>query len=253
MRCGFMERTGKQIIRALDDVTSCVGHETVTSPEKDKRLAARRSNGKDTRRQNAPSLSPFPYCFFSVNREICRTDPKASGQWPPPAWRTIICGCIRRRHMIEVRMEPKKKARSSNLVAILLVGAAALAGYYFLGGKDHWPFGKPAQQAGRDARRSGPGRQPWNDRKTIAGDQDRQGGHARFPDRQTGGRQCRFQPGSCRRQVSSPYQGRIIQVFANLGERVTRGQPLFTIESPDLLAAESTLIQTAGVAELTSQ
>ena len=54
-------------------------------------------------------------------------------------------------------------------------------------------------------------------------------------------------------QVSSPYQGRILQVFAALGDRVERGQKLFTIESPDLLTAEATLIQTAGVLELTSK
>jgi cobalt-zinc-cadmium efflux system membrane fusion protein len=54
-------------------------------------------------------------------------------------------------------------------------------------------------------------------------------------------------------QVSSPYQGRILQIFAALGDRVERGQKLFTIESPDLLTAEATLIQTAGVLELTSK
>jgi cobalt-zinc-cadmium efflux system membrane fusion protein len=43
-------------------------------------------------------------------------------------------------------------------------------------------------------------------------------------------------------QVSSPYQGRIIRAFLDLGDEVKKGQVLFTIESPDFLAAESNLI-----------
>jgi membrane fusion protein, heavy metal efflux system len=48
-------------------------------------------------------------------------------------------------------------------------------------------------------------------------------------------------------QVFTPYQGRIISTFANVGDRVLRGQTLFTIDSPDLLQAESNLIAAAGV------
>lgn len=48
-------------------------------------------------------------------------------------------------------------------------------------------------------------------------------------------------------QVFTPYQGRIIQTFANVGDRVTKGEVLFTVDSPDLLNAESNLIQNAGV------
>jgi membrane fusion protein, heavy metal efflux system len=51
-------------------------------------------------------------------------------------------------------------------------------------------------------------------------------------------------------QVFTPYQGRIISTFANVGDRVLRGQYLFTIDSPDLLQAESNLIAAAGVAVL---
>jgi cobalt-zinc-cadmium efflux system membrane fusion protein len=43
-------------------------------------------------------------------------------------------------------------------------------------------------------------------------------------------------------QVFSPYQGRIIRAFVDLGDEVKKGQILFTIESPDFLAAESNLI-----------
>jgi cobalt-zinc-cadmium efflux system membrane fusion protein len=54
-------------------------------------------------------------------------------------------------------------------------------------------------------------------------------------------------------QVFTPYQGRIIALYAQLGDDVKKGQTLFTIDSPDLLQAESTLIAAAGVAELTSR
>jgi len=48
-------------------------------------------------------------------------------------------------------------------------------------------------------------------------------------------------------QVFTPYQGRIVALFAEIGNDVTKGQTLFTIDSPDLLQAESTLIAAAGV------
>jgi membrane fusion protein, heavy metal efflux system len=51
-------------------------------------------------------------------------------------------------------------------------------------------------------------------------------------------------------QVFTPYQGRIIALYAEVGDDVKKGQTLFTIDSPDLLQAESTLIAAAGVLEL---
>src|SRR5580698_7346091 len=54
-------------------------------------------------------------------------------------------------------------------------------------------------------------------------------------------------------QVFTPYQGRIIALFAEVGNDVTKGQTLFTIDSPDLLQAESTLIAASGVLELNSK
>jgi cobalt-zinc-cadmium efflux system membrane fusion protein len=48
-------------------------------------------------------------------------------------------------------------------------------------------------------------------------------------------------------QVFTPNQGRIIATFANVGDRVEKGQVLFTVDSPDLLAATSNLIQASGV------
>jgi cobalt-zinc-cadmium efflux system membrane fusion protein len=54
-------------------------------------------------------------------------------------------------------------------------------------------------------------------------------------------------------QVFTPYQGRIIALFAEVGADVKKGQTLFTIDSPDLLQGESTLIAAAGVSDLDSK
>jgi membrane fusion protein, heavy metal efflux system len=54
-------------------------------------------------------------------------------------------------------------------------------------------------------------------------------------------------------QVFTPYQGRIIDLFAKVGDEVTKGHVLFTIDSPDLLNADSNLIAAAGVLELTTR
>jgi membrane fusion protein, heavy metal efflux system len=53
-------------------------------------------------------------------------------------------------------------------------------------------------------------------------------------------------------QVFTPYQGRIIQAFPNLGDDVKKGQVLFTIESSDFIAAQSTLISAAATLDQTT-
>jgi membrane fusion protein, heavy metal efflux system len=54
-------------------------------------------------------------------------------------------------------------------------------------------------------------------------------------------------------QVFPAYQGTIIQALAELGARVQKDQPLYTIKSPDLIQAESTLIGAAATFELTNK
>jgi cobalt-zinc-cadmium efflux system membrane fusion protein len=54
-------------------------------------------------------------------------------------------------------------------------------------------------------------------------------------------------------QVFTPYQGKIVGLFAKIGDEVKKGQTLFTIDSPDLLAADSNLIAAAGVLQLTTR
>jgi cobalt-zinc-cadmium efflux system membrane fusion protein len=51
-------------------------------------------------------------------------------------------------------------------------------------------------------------------------------------------------------QVFSQYTGKIIKANFNIGDDVKQGDVLFTIDSPDLLQAESTLLASEGVLEL---
>jgi membrane fusion protein, heavy metal efflux system len=51
-------------------------------------------------------------------------------------------------------------------------------------------------------------------------------------------------------QVFSQYPGKILKAFFNVGDEVKQGDILFTIDSPDLLQAESALLASAGVLEL---
>jgi len=54
-------------------------------------------------------------------------------------------------------------------------------------------------------------------------------------------------------QVFPPYQGKLLKTFADLGDQVQKGQPLYTIDSPDLVQAESTLIGDAATLDLTTK
>jgi cobalt-zinc-cadmium efflux system membrane fusion protein len=51
-------------------------------------------------------------------------------------------------------------------------------------------------------------------------------------------------------QVFSQYPGKILKASYNLGDEVKQGDTLFTIDSPDLLQAESQLLAAAGVLEM---
>lgn len=53
--------------------------------------------------------------------------------------------------------------------------------------------------------------------------------------------------------VFPAYQGTIITAFVELGAQVEKDQPLYTIKSPDLIQAESTLIGAAATFDLTSK
>jgi multidrug efflux pump subunit AcrA (membrane-fusion protein) len=52
-------------------------------------------------------------------------------------------------------------------------------------------------------------------------------------------------------QVFPSYQGKLLKTFAELGDDVQPGQTLYTIDSPDLVQAESTLIGAAATVVVT--
>jgi RND family efflux transporter MFP subunit len=54
-------------------------------------------------------------------------------------------------------------------------------------------------------------------------------------------------------QVFASNPGRIIDLYVKISDEVKKGQTLYTIDSPDLVQAASTLITTAGVLELTTR
>ncbi len=54
-------------------------------------------------------------------------------------------------------------------------------------------------------------------------------------------------------QVFPDYQGTIIETLGQLGAEVQKGQPLYTIKSPDLIQAESNLIAAAATYVLTKK
>lgn len=54
-------------------------------------------------------------------------------------------------------------------------------------------------------------------------------------------------------QVFPPYQGKMLKTFVDLGDEVRKGQPLYAIDSPDLIQAESTLIGAAATLDFTSK
>src|ERR1700730_14584636 len=54
-------------------------------------------------------------------------------------------------------------------------------------------------------------------------------------------------------QAVTHSQGRIVGLFAKVGDEVKKGQTLFTIDGPDLLQAELSMIAAAGVLEFTTR
>jgi membrane fusion protein, heavy metal efflux system len=53
-------------------------------------------------------------------------------------------------------------------------------------------------------------------------------------------------------QIYTPYQGKIIQSFVDVGDFVSKGQALFTVDSSDLAQAQSSLLSAKGVFDQSS-
>jgi membrane fusion protein, heavy metal efflux system len=146
-------------------------------------------------------------------------------------------------------MKPQKRAQWFGIGSIVIVVAAALGAYYLLGGKNLWPFHTETPQAAEEAQSSsGPPTVELSGKRLDAIKLGKIATRSFRVVKPAVGSVDFNQDRST--QVSSPYQGRILQVFVALGDRVASGAPLFSIESTDLMTAEATLIQTAGVLEL---
>lgn len=147
-------------------------------------------------------------------------------------------------------MEPRKRAQWVDIGGFIVVAVAAFVAYYFLGGKDHWPFRGPSAEKLLPVASAPEGPQTVEltgkqlELVKVGKVETRAFRIVKSAVGAVDFDQDRSTP------VSSPYQGRILEVFVSLGDRVKSGDPLFTVESPDLMSAAATLIQTAGVLDL---
>ena len=148
----------------------------------------------------------------------------------------------------------KKSRRSDLLVGATLVALAIIA--YFIGGLGLWPVSRPTSPLAPSPLVNGGNSQALGNAKRVTLSDTQLTsvkiatvGYHVFPVEQTAVGSIDFNQ-DMSVQVFTPYQGRIINLFAKTGDEVKRGQQLFTIDSPDLLQAESTLITAAGGLDL---
>ena len=130
------------------------------------------------------------------------------------------------------------------LVALLLIGVGAA--YKFFSG----PAAQKPAEAAKAAAPGAPGELAVDlNEKQVASVKIEKVGTASFALQRVAVGNIDFNQNMLT-QVFTPYQGRIINASSNVGDKVEKGQLLFTIDSPDLLAAESTLIAASGVLRL---
>ena len=139
-------------------------------------------------------------------------------------------------------MESQKQAPSAlNLRTILIIGVVVAGGYVFLGGPLPFIGHKHVEEKAAEApAESGPPTLDLTKKQLEAVKVGKAAAHDFFYVKKAVGSVDFNQDNST--QVSSPYQGRIVKVFVSLGDRVTQGQPLFTLESPDYMTAQSALL-----------
>jgi membrane fusion protein, heavy metal efflux system len=145
------------------------------------------------------------------------------------------------------------RSRALFLALIVIVGAALLWGRGFVG-RAEGQSGRKEQTASVEPNRPGPARMA--DEQTVELSQKQAASlkigpvaSREFALVKTAVGAIDFN-GNLLVQVFSQYQGKILKAAYNIGDEVQAGHPLFTIDSPDLLQAESTLLAAAGVLEL---
>jgi cobalt-zinc-cadmium efflux system membrane fusion protein len=145
------------------------------------------------------------------------------------------------------------RSRASFLALIAIVGAALFWGRGFVGLAEG-QSGRKEQTASVEPNRSGPARMA--DEQTVELSQKQAASlkigpvaSREFALVKTAVGAIDFN-GNLLVQVFAQYQGKILKAVYNIGDEVQAGHPLFTIDSPDLLQAESALLAAAGVLEL---
>ena len=129
------------------------------------------------------------------------------------------------------------------VVVLLALAGAALAGYLF------WSPGGPPTDSKPSVERAAP--VPAREEVELTASQVTSiriepAGEARFDRQRRAVGAIDFDQNSLV-QVFAPWQGRLLAVNVNVGDRVEPGQLLFTVDSPDLLQASSAAIAAAGV------
>ena len=119
---------------------------------------------------------------------------------------------------------------------------------------NYWPAAKPAQPAETEK----PASSKSGDKVTLSQSQMQQIAVAHveactFRVQKPGIGQIAFNEDASS-VVQTPFSGRVTKIFAKLGDVVTRGQPLFELESPEVVQAQTDLIAAVqGLGKANSQ
>jgi cobalt-zinc-cadmium efflux system membrane fusion protein len=155
-------------------------------------------------------------------------------------------------------MLPKKRANSAGVAAVAAL-LVATGGYFFVqfGGSPKSELGAATTNAnaqGAPTRPATSGGSPTIDLSDsqLASVKVEPVGEREFPIEKESVGSIDFNE-DMTLQVFTPYPGRIVGLTAKVGDDVQKGQTLFTIDSPDLLQAESTMIAAAGVLDFTTR
>jgi cobalt-zinc-cadmium efflux system membrane fusion protein len=155
-------------------------------------------------------------------------------------------------------MSPKKRANSAGVAAVAAL-LVAIGGYFFVqfGGSPKSGLGAATTNANAQGAPTRPGPSgglPSIDLSDsqLASVKVEPAGEREFPVEKESVGSIDFNE-DMTLQVFTPYPGRIVALFAKVGDDVQKGQTLFTIDSPDLLQAESTMIAAAGVLDFTTR
>jgi cobalt-zinc-cadmium efflux system membrane fusion protein len=155
-------------------------------------------------------------------------------------------------------MSPAKRAKTAGVIVAVAALLVAVGGYFLLQFGDSPKSGLGAATTSANAQGAPTGTGPGNPLSVELSDKQLTSvkvepvGEREFPVEKESVGSIDFNE-EMTLDVFTPYPGRIVGLFAKVGDDVRKGQTLFTIDSPDLLQAESTMIAAAGVLEFTTR